>query len=292
MDLVSRQRALQASDPSMDHSQTQRILGQPQEATLAQRAPDITARPDFQAVQQGREREVGVQERLSELDPRIVGAEASRAGRIAGAERQPEPSLDRIAAEAEARARGTAAGSPAEGVQATEGQRTAAAFFNTASSKKEIIDGFTERLFSDNAFNTFQRILPNTLQSADMQSYLKLLESIAFDITVGTSGAQFSAAELQKRIDQITPQVGDRRETIETKMAILESGLDALRQKAGPAVGSPPEGPVGGQQQDLPGEMSDADLRSLLSDPGFGPEDEARLTEDERQRLQRIRGGR
>lgn len=43
-----------------------------------------------------------------------------------------------------------------------------------------------------------------------------------------------------------------------------------------------------------PGEMSNADIQSLLSDPNFGPEDEALLTDGERRRLQRLRqaGGR
>lgn len=82
MNIADRVRALQAS--GQQEGGVRDILNIPQESTIPQRAPDVTRRPDFQAVQQQRQRQAGIDDRLAELDPSIIEAQ----GRLSQAQRQ------------------------------------------------------------------------------------------------------------------------------------------------------------------------------------------------------------
>jgi len=103
MNLLERQRAVQ-SRGIHDPSQIQSILGQPQNATLASPAPNVSLTPGAREFEAGREREATVQDTLATLDPRIAAARAAQEGQTSRAGREtPLEAAARIRAEEDAR---------------------------------------------------------------------------------------------------------------------------------------------------------------------------------------------
>lgn len=153
---------------------------------------------------------------------------------------------------AEARARGTAAGTPPRpegaGARPTEAQMRFGLGLARAEPAFQQIEQLMELFGGRVPETSLFRVVPGLGQyatPADVQAYNQAAEAIASAILRAESGAAISAEEAKSYARQFLPTPGDRPEVIRQKLEATRATLQRMRDLSGGAAGmqSPPSGP-------------------------------------------------
>ena len=79
-------------------------------------------------------------------------------------------------------------------------------------------------------------ILERGVQSAPRQQYVNAASSLSEAVLRAATGAGVNADEAAQKVRELTPQIGDKPETIQQKMVMAENYLRALEARAGNAA--------------------------------------------------------
>ena len=94
-------------------------------------------------------------------------------------------------------------------------------------------------------------ILERGVQSAPRQQYVNAASSLSEAVLRAATGAGVNADEAAQKVRELTPQIGDKPETIQQKMVMAENYLRALEARAGAAAidspGAAPQPPNVGE---------------------------------------------